>query len=112
MADHHTRDRFIWLDQVLADRDIPDSAFRLAYAITSFINRGARYAWPSHATLAKQIGFDDRSIRRCVAILQQAGHLDVESGGGRHKTNRYRPILLPSESRTQESVFNEETRTH
>ena len=39
-------------------------------------------------------------------------YLDVESGGGRHKTNRYRPILLPSETRTQESVFNEETRTH
>jgi hypothetical protein len=30
---HRTRDGFAWLDQVLADRAIPEPAFRVAYAL-------------------------------------------------------------------------------
>jgi len=61
---HHTRDRFAWLDQVLADRAIPEPAFRVAYALSSFVNRKSGAAWPSHATLAQKTGLGESTVRR------------------------------------------------
>ena len=93
---HHTRDRFAWLDQVLADRDIPEPAFRVAYALSSFVNRKSGAAWPSHATLAQKTGLGESTVRRHLATLHTAGHLAVELHRGRNGTNRYRPIIRPA----------------
>jgi hypothetical protein len=90
---HHTRDRFAWLDQVLADRVIPDPAFRVAYALSSFVNRKSGAAWPSHATLAQKTGLGESTVRRHLVTLHSAGHLAVELHRGRNGTNRYRPII-------------------
>ena len=93
---HHTRDRFAWLDQVLADRAIPEPAFRVAYALSSFVNRKSGAAWPSHATLAQKTGLGESTVRRHLATLHTAGHLAVELHRGRNGTNRYRPIIRPA----------------
>jgi len=93
---HHTRDRFAWLDQVLADRAIPEPAFRVAYALSSFVNRKSGAAWPSHATLAQKTGLGESTVRRHLVSLHTAGHLAVELHRGRNGTNRYRPIIRPA----------------
>ena len=84
---HHTRDRFAWLDQVLADRAIPEPAFRVAYALSSFVNRKIGAAWPSHATLAQKTGLGESTVRRHLVTLHTAGHLAVELHRGRNGTN-------------------------
>src|SRR5262245_58101812 len=93
---HHTRDRFAWLHQVLADRAIPEPAFRVAYALSSFVNRKIGAAWPSHATLAQKTGLGESTVRRHLVTLHTAGHLAVELHRGRNGTNRYRPIIRPA----------------
>src|SRR6516225_641676 len=102
---HHTRDRFAWLDQVLADRAIPEPAFRVAYALSSFVNRKIGAAWPSHATLAQKTGLAESTVRRHLVSLHTAGHLAVELHRGRNGTNRYRPIIR-SASDAEEHASN------
>ncbi|WMT71074.1 helix-turn-helix domain-containing protein [Bradyrhizobium sp. Ash2021] len=90
MTDTFTRDLFAWLNQVLADRSLPATAFMVAYRITQHINRKSGRAWPSQDTLAKATGLTVRSIRSLTDRLQEGGHLDIEPHRGRRQTNIYR----------------------
>jgi hypothetical protein len=99
MADDFTRRKFVWLDQVVADRGVSSPAFRLAYILASHLNRGTGLAFPSQATLSKLLFVGStRWVRRLVDQLVERGHLAVTAAGGeaRH-SNFYRPIIKDPE---------------
>lgn len=52
-------------------------------------------AWPSVDDLAERTRLTPRAVRKCVAELVSLGELEVENGGGRHRSNRYRIIPKP-----------------
>jgi hypothetical protein len=89
MADDFTRRKLDWLDQVSRDLSVSHAGFRLAYALSGHFNRGNGEAWPKQATLATAIGVSDRTVRTLTEELASQGHLTVESGRGRHQSNRF-----------------------
>jgi hypothetical protein len=109
MADTFTRDRWSWLDQVSSDPALSALAFRTAYVIARYTNRQTGDAWPSLETLAKAVGATDRSVKRCIAELCDAGYLQKRRGGF-GKSNRYQMELpgdLGENSIQDTSVPNE-----
>jgi hypothetical protein len=118
MADAFTKNMFIWLNQINSDRGmITATAFRLAFTIGQYINRGTLEAWPGQDTLAGIIGVTERTVRNALAELVARGHLDVTPGHGPENPNRYRWRIKNenedgAEMRKQASSFkegNEET---
>jgi hypothetical protein len=51
--------------------------------------------WPSMATLAAKARLSERMVARHVERLMEAGEVDLERGGGRGRSNRYRITLTP-----------------
>lgn len=101
MADTFTRDRFAWLDSVLADHELQQVTFKVAYVIACHVNRQSGEAWPSIDTIAEIIGVDGRTVARSISQLCEGGHLEKRRGGF-GKSNRYvmveraeAPISIP-----------------
>jgi hypothetical protein len=92
----HTRELFLWLDQVVLDRDLPPSAFKVAYAIGQHVNRQSGEAFPSSDRIAARISMSQATVIAMVRQLQIKGHLAVDPGrAGRGHSNHYRMILKP-----------------
>ena len=87
------RAKFLWLDQVSADPELTPLAFRLAYVLANLVNEREGYAWPSVAHLASKCRVTENGVKKVIRRLTERGHLSVEFGSGRGKTNRYRWIL-------------------
>ena len=88
------RNYFAWLDQVLADKTLPDTDFKVAYVIGQHVNASLGVAWPSAMRIAEVASVDKATVLRSVDRLQKAGHIAVEPGKqGRGHANRYRLIL-------------------
>lgn len=91
----HTREMFAWLDQVVADRGLPASAFKVAYVIGQHVNWQSGEAWPSTHTIAGRAKLAQSSVRDKVERLHQRGHLEVTWGSrGRGHPNKYRLIII------------------
>lgn len=105
MGDAFTARQFDWLNQVIADGDLPPAAFKLAYVISRHINRGSGDAWPGQERLAEAIGTTVRTVRDLTDRLVAGGHLAVEPHRGRHCTNLYRLVEKgkPASASTQEN---------
>lgn len=84
------RDKFLWLDQVRADPELTPLAFMLAYVIANLVNEREGFAWPSVARLASECRVTENGVKKVIRRLVERGHLSVEFGIGRGKTNRYR----------------------
>ncbi|MFD8234043.1 helix-turn-helix domain-containing protein [Streptomyces sp. NPDC059696] len=65
------------------------------------------YCWPSIDDLAERTKLSPRAVQKAIATLAELGELDVENGGGRHRSNRYRIVPKP---RTSDGVTGEEPR--
>jgi Helix-turn-helix domain len=90
----HTRKLFAWYDQVVADGNLPPSAFKVAYVIGQHVNWQSGEAWPSTDTIASRAGLAQSSVRDMVERLHQCGHLQVTWGSrGRGHPNKYRLII-------------------
>ncbi|GGT43563.1 helix-turn-helix domain-containing protein [Streptomyces purpureus] len=66
-------------------------------------------AWPSIEDLADRTRLSPRAVQKGIASLVELGELDVENGGGRHRSNRYRITPKP---RTSDGVVGQEPRTN
>lgn len=110
MKDTFTRDRFAWLDQVLADDKVTDQAFVVAYALaTKFLSRQKGFAWPSLEALGKAVNKSARRVQPAVANLVARGHLTLKRGGKGH-TNQYRLQLFDrTETSDHEPVKEDES---
>jgi hypothetical protein len=85
--------KFIWLDQVRADPELTPLAFMLAYVLANLVHVQKGYAWPSIARLAAECRVTENGIKKVIRRLAERGHLSVELGTGRGKTNSYRWII-------------------
>ncbi|MGW4603683.1 helix-turn-helix domain-containing protein [Streptomyces sp. NPDC004532] len=65
-------------------------------------------AWPSIEDLADRTKLSPRAVQKGIASLVELGELEVENGGGRHRSNRYRIVPKP---RTSDGVTDQEPRT-
>ncbi|MBD9700695.1 helix-turn-helix domain-containing protein [Streptomyces sp. ID01-12c] len=64
-------------------------------------------AWPSVDDLAERTKLSPRAVQKAIANLVEIGELEVENGGGRHRSNRYRIVPKP---RTLDGVTDEKPR--
>jgi len=100
------RQRFLWLDQVLVDPELPASAFKVAYRISQGFN-DVRYdgkAWESCKKIGDAIGMSEKTVITMVRRLHASGHLRVEWGRqGRGHPHNYWMILKPASAQ----VFDE-----
>lgn len=62
------------------------------------------YCWPSIDTVSKYARIGRRATQRAIRSLVDAGELAIEEGGGRHKTNTYRILVI--EKGVKETPFN------
>lgn len=114
MADQHkrdeyTKDRFDWLDQVVADPNLPASASKVAYAIATNLWRRkgtktlvtpettasdrVREAWIGTRDIADKIAMSRFTVMTMVRRLKDCGHLEVDPGKqGRGHANHYRLV--------------------
>lgn len=65
-------------------------------------------AWPSIDDLAERTKLSPRAVQKGITNLVELGELEVENGGGRHRSNRYRIVPKP---RTSDGVTGQEPRT-
>jgi hypothetical protein len=107
--DEYTKDRFEWIDQVMADPELPASASKVAYviAISLWRNKGTvtlvtpeikasdnvREAWIGTRNIAVKIAMSRFTVMDMVDRLEQRGHLEVTRGQrGRGHSNHYRLV--------------------
>lgn len=67
------------------------------------------FAWPSVDDLAERTKLSPRAVQKAILCLVEIGELEVENGGGRHRSNRYRILPKP---RTLDGVTDEKPRTY
>jgi hypothetical protein len=104
MSAKFTRSVFEWLDQVALDRNLPASAFKVAYAIAQCLNEDSGEAFPGSDTIARRIGMSQATVIAMVRQLKTNGHLGVEPGRpGRGHSNRYRKIVKPQPAEVLEA---------
>jgi hypothetical protein len=97
--DHRLRNRQIsrWRDQVKTDGSLTRAAncFKVAYQLSmktnadEFDKSGRLVTWQGIKTLAMLTALSERTVFRAIRHLQANGHVSIESGGGRHRSNCY-----------------------
>jgi biotin operon repressor len=107
--DEYTKDRFVWLDQVIANPKLPASASKVAYVIATSLWRQkgtvtlvtpeitasdhVREAWIGTREIAEKIGMSRFTVMKMVLRLEEHGHLEVDPGKqGRGHSNHYRLV--------------------
>ena len=108
-SDEYTKDRFEWIDQVVADPKLPASASKVAYVIATSLwrNKGTvtlvtpeitasdkvREAWIGTRDIADKIAMSRFTVMTMVHRLEENGHLEVDPGKqGRGHSNHYRLV--------------------
>jgi Helix-turn-helix domain len=83
MSDRLTRrlGEFALVPRSLASR-ASGNALRLWCILWVYSGNGTHAAWPSHETLAGDLGVSDRTIRRCLKELEDLGFLTCGSRPG------------------------------
>ena len=100
-----------WRDQVFGDEQVTPAAFRVAYAIASYItmerttqdymDSGRIYVFPSQETLAHDANVATDTVRLSIKQLVGRGHIaQVRRGNQFTGANEYR-ILIPRRTITR-----------
>ena len=75
------RQRFRWLDQTLADTELPDSAFKVAFAVSQgFREDYGGEAWMGFRYIAERTRLSKVTVIQNVRLLQAHGHWQFEGG--------------------------------
>ena len=85
-----------WLKQVMADKELPLTAFHLCFVISTYMNRKeGGEAYPSLETLAREAGMSRRWVIVLTKHVEDRGHLEIRRSrlGRKNVSNRYRPRL-------------------
>lgn len=81
-----------WLQQLICDRDLSDSARSVAlYIVTTHLNGHTEKAWPSYQTIADATGKSVKTIQRAIRELEAKEWFDVRRGNGIGHNTEYRP---------------------
>lgn len=85
------RDRFDWMQQIMAELGRSGTAKLLAAVIaTRFASAETGECYPSKAALAAAVGRSERMVQIAIRELEEAGWLDVSRGRGRGRASTYR----------------------
>ena len=101
------RQRFLWLDQVLIDPELPASAFKIAYRIGDGFNdvQHDGRAWESSKKIGIAIGMSEPTVIAMVRRLHARGHLRIDPGQqGRGHSNSYWLILKPQPADVSDEI--------
>lgn len=79
---------FYKISQALCERQDLTPADKLIFAILSNYRGDNETCWPSQTTIARKSGITEKTVRRCLTRLEQAGLLEVFRGIG--TSNHYR----------------------
>jgi biotin operon repressor len=105
------RDRLAWHRQMAEDRGLSHVAFRVGVWIGIHFNNRTGRSFVGYDGLARDLGLSRATIAAAVKELKDRGHLDVQSGGGRHIANEYKMILKTVQNsgrfETAETVQNQ-----
>jgi DNA-binding MarR family transcriptional regulator len=110
-AQSFTKERLTWLDTIAQDSRITPGAFRLAFIISAHINRETGDAWPGLDRLAEAMGMNERSVRRLVDELVNAGHIAKQRGGD-GRPNRYRMQVSDRTNMSDQNVSRLDINVH
>lgn len=93
------------------DPEITNTTDRLVMLALANHSDDEGLSWPSVDRLERMTQLCQRSIYNSISRLKSTGKLSVESGGGRHKVNRYRITLHQMQGINPElgAGFNGET---
>ncbi len=87
-------ERIRWFTTVIADRDMPGGAVRVAGVLAGMMNSTTGQLNPSVQTISIRSTLTERAVRRVLAQLSAAGYLEIrENVGGRGNTNHYVPLF-------------------
>ncbi len=93
----------------LASTDLPSGALRVGIIIAKMMNARTWSASPSVLGLADWTKLHERTVQRAVAALRDAGILDIDDGGGRHRRHVFRLIAGGGKPRQDGHPIDEET---
>ncbi len=85
--------RHEWRDAVLRDPRLSKGCFKIAYAVSSFINAQTNVGWPSINRLAAEVAASPKTAGRHVRTLERSGYLVVNRTNRRRPTNEYSLVL-------------------
>jgi hypothetical protein len=101
MSDTFTITQFDWLRQVASDDGLPPAASRVAIALTQYFSRKHDgWAWMAQATIARDLGMPERTVRFALSALNERAHL-VTKRRGKMATNLHHLALKNSEGDRQ-----------
>ena len=89
-SDDHVARRSQWLMQVAADRRLMPLAAPVAIVIAECVRRSTGVAEPGIGHLMAKTKGSERNVQKAIRSLEKHGHLSIETGTGRHRTNQYR----------------------
>lgn len=90
--------------ELARDGTLSDKGMRLWIVLQSYADWTDRDCFPSHATLANDMGCTDRTVRRAIEELEDRGLLEITSGKTAGKSNIY-TVCDPDEGRTPMSYL-------
>ena len=85
--------REIWLLQIAFDNCLTRATTATAISIAAHLNEADGDAFPSLKTIAAETNSSPSTTKLAIEALCQRGHIIVERGIGRTRSNRYRPVL-------------------
>ncbi len=88
-----TQRKLQWLEHIAGDSSVSHLCFRVAFILSTYLNRLTGEAFPSQRTLANRLGVTVRAVQKAVNRLVQANYLRVTKQRGRGHTNTYAPIV-------------------
>ena len=89
--------KLAWLERIAFDLALTHFDVRVATALaTRWLNRGTGDAWPAQETIAQATGATSEGVRKAIKRLGDRGHLVITHGGGRGRSNHYRPAMAPT----------------
>jgi Helix-turn-helix domain len=83
-----------WQRLVCADKGLLPSAKVVLFAVSWYLNRGTRTAWPSMRLLAKNTGMSPTTVSRSLQMAEDRGHIHIRYQRG--SSNNYAPAFKRS----------------
>jgi hypothetical protein len=98
LSDRVNRAKARWLKRVMYGSETTPAQRCLAYAIADYLNCVTLDCWPSHATLARLLGYKSaRTVRRAAFGLQAAKQITIKPVGKKNSGYRYAPVFRPGD---------------
>jgi DNA-binding transcriptional regulator YhcF (GntR family) len=96
------RDQFAQVPLWLARDATISMTARALYAVMATYTNRRRICWPSHASLADNLGCSISTVQRALLELERAGAIVIQSGRSKHRPNTY---AMPMERSTEASYI-------